>query len=475
MDRAQRIILALEVNGYHAVIVGGAVRDIVLGVEPKDIDIATDALPEEVTRIAENCGWKTIEVGAQFGVIKLIIDHVHYEVATFRDERYKDDSHRPEEVYFPVPIKEDLSRRDFTINAMAMDGAGKIADYFGGMTDLANRVIRTVGSPSARFDEDALRMFRAARFVAQLDFTIDSSTLAGIRLNHDRVAGLSVERVRDEIEKTLLGVRPSKGLRIMAEYGLLEQSCRINESGVVCVVPILPELAATLRIPQNPRYHKYDVFEHIVRTVDGTPKDIVVRWAALLHDVAKGSSGVRGINKYNEICDYGHAERGAEIAAAVLLRLRVSHEHSKTIIWLVKHHMHLPEPRFEAALHWVERLAKGFRDIYELQYGLFQLFSLAHADGLASGFIIEYDETLAKLEAIVKTIVTEIPFYVQQLAVDGNVIAEFIGVGPQIGKFQQEILRRIQLDKIKNSRADILDALRAKRAREICKEDFSLQ
>ncbi|MEI6287108.1 MAG: CCA tRNA nucleotidyltransferase [Bacillota bacterium] len=475
MDRAQRIILALEVNGYHAVIVGGAVRDIVLGVEPKDIDIATDALPDDVTRIAIDCGWKTIEVGAQFGVIKLIIDHVHYEVATFRDERYKDDSHRPEEVYFPVPIKEDLSRRDFTINAMAMDGTGKIADYFGGMTDLANRVIRTVGSASARFDEDALRMFRAARFVAQLDFVIDSSTLAGIRLNHDRVAGLSVERVRDEIEKTLLGVRPSKGLRIMAEYGLLEQSCRINENGVERMVPILPELAATLRIAQNPRYHKYTVFEHIVRTVDGTPKDIVVRWAALLHDIAKGSLGVRGINKNNEICDYGHAERGAEIAAAVLLRLRVSHENAKMIIWLVKHHMHLPEPRFDVALHWVERLAKGFRDIYELQYGLFQLFSLAHADGLASGFVIEYDEALAKLEAIVKKIVTEIPFYVQQLAVDGNVIAKFIGTGPQIGKFQHEILRRIQLDKIKNSRADILDALRAKRAREICKEDFSLQ
>ncbi|MFA6074881.1 MAG: CCA tRNA nucleotidyltransferase [Negativicutes bacterium] len=475
MDRAQRIILALEVNGYRAVIVGGAVRDIVLGVEPKDIDIATDALPEDVIRIAENCGWKTIEIGAQFGVIKLIIDHVHYEVATFRDERYKDDSHRPEEVFFPVPIKEDLSRRDFTINAMAMDGAGKIADYFGGQVDLQNKVIRTVGSASARFDEDALRMFRAARFAAQLDFTVDSGTLAGIRLNHDRVSGLSVERVRDEIEKTLLGARPSKGLRIMAEYGLLEQFCRINEDGIEHTVPILPELTATLQIVQNLRFHKYDVFEHIVRTVDRTPKDIIVRWAALLHDIAKGSAGVRGINKLGEICDHGHAERGAEIAQAVLARLRVSHENMKTIVWLVKHHMHLPEPQFEAALHWVERLSKSFRDIYELQYGLFQLFSLAHADGLASGFIIEYDATLGKLEANVKKIVSEIPFYVQQLAVDGNVIAKFIGVGPQIGKFQQETLRRIQLGKIKNSRADILDALRAKRAREICKEDFSLQ
>ena len=378
-------------------------------------------------------------------------------------------------MFFPVPIKEDLSRRDFTINAMAMDGTGKIADYFGGMTDLRNKVIRTVGSASARFDEDALRMFRAARFAAQLDFAIDSSTLAGIRLNHDRVSGLSVERVRDEIEKTLLGVKPSKGLKIMAEYGLLEQACRSIDAGMERLVPILPELAATLRVVQNSRFHKYDVFEHIVRTVDGTPKDIVVRWAALLHDVAKGRNGVRGINKNGEICDHGHAEQGAEIAQVVLSRLRVSQDNIKTIVWLVKHHMHLPQPHRVAALHWVERLAKSFRDIYELQYGLFQLFALAHADGLASGFVIEYDETLLELEKIVRKIVTEIPFYAGQLAVDGNVIAKFIGVGPQIGKFQQEVLRRIQLDKIKNTRADIIDVLRAKRSREICKEDFSLQ
>lgn len=475
MDRAQRIILALEVNNYHAVIVGGAVRDILLGVEPKDIDIATDALPEEVLRIAESCGWKTIEVGVQFGVVKLIIDHIHYEVATFRDERYKDDSHRPEEVFFPVPIRDDLSRRDFTINAMAMDGEGNIADYFGGQADLRNRIIRTVGAASARFDEDALRMFRAARFAAQLDFTVDSGTLAGIRLNHDRVGGLSVERVRDEIEKTLLGKQPGRGLRIMAEFGLLEQQCRCVEDGVEILVPILPELANTLNIPQNPRFHKYDVFEHIIRTVDNTPKDIVVRWAALLHDVAKGSQGVRGVNKQGEICDYGHAEHGAEMAQQILSRLRISRENIKTIVWLVKHHMHLPEPNHAAALHWVERLAKGFHDIYELQYGLFQLFSLAHADGLASGYVIEYDTALEKLENIVKTIVSEIPFYAQQLSVDGNIIGKFIGFGPQIGKFQEYMLQQIQLGKIKNSRADILDALRAKRAREICKGDYSLQ
>jgi len=343
------------------------------------------------------------------------------------------------------------------------------------MADIRNKVIRTVGSASARFDEDALRMFRAARFAAQLDFAIDSGTLAGIRLNHDRVSGLSVERVRDEIEKTLLGAKPSKGLKIMAEYGLFEQTCRCIDNGTEHSVPILPELAATLRVVQNTRFHKYDVFEHIVRTVDGTPKDIVVRWAALLHDVAKGSEGVRGINKNGEICDHGHAEHGAVIAQAALSRLRVSQDHMKMIVWLVKHHMHLPEPRFDAALHWVIRLSKSFRDIYEFQYGLFQLFSLAHADGLASGFIIEYDETLTKLETIVKAIVTEIPFYAQQLAVDGNLIAKFIGTGPQIGKFQQETLRWIQSKKIKNSRADIIDVLRAKRAREICKEDFSLQ
>ena len=475
MDRAERIILALEVNGFQAMIVGGAVRDILLGAEPKDIDIATDALPEEILQIAHERDWKTIEVGVHFGVVKLVIDHVHYEVATFRDERYGEHAHRPELVYFPVNIREDLSRRDFTINAMAMDTRGNIIDFFGGRADLDNKIIRTVGSPSARFDEDALRMFRAARFASQLDFTVDSGTLSGIRLNHNRVGGLSVERIRDELEKTLMGVRPSKGLTIMAQYGLLDQSGSAVIDGAVRQVAVLPELAATLNTPQNPRYHKYSVYEHIVRTVDGTPCNRIVRWAALLHDIAKGSTGVRGVNKIGEICDYGHAERGAEMARDILDRLRLSKEDSRWIVWLVKHHMHLPQPEYAHVLRWVEHISRQFHDLYELQYGLYQLFALAKADGLASGMIIQYDEQLQKLEDNVKRIIMDVPLYVQQLDIDGHTIGKFLGFGPQISKFQRDLLQRIQAGSIKNKRAHILDVLRAKRARDICKEDYSLQ
>ena len=198
IEKARRILNALHQAGHEAYVVGGAVRDHLLGVVPQDIDIATSAHTQEIIATAQKQGWRTVETGIFFGVVVVVVEGAPYDVATFRTETYGEDSHRPATVAFAVSLKEDLSRRDFSINAMAMDEAGNIVDYFNGREDLRAGVIRTVGDPLLRFQEDSLRMFRAARFSAVFNFDIDPATLAAIPSNLYRVRGLSVERVRSE-------------------------------------------------------------------------------------------------------------------------------------------------------------------------------------------------------------------------------------------------------------------------------------
>ncbi|EAX48511.1 Polynucleotide adenylyltransferase [Thermosinus carboxydivorans Nor1] len=255
----QLILTALGANGYAAYIAGGAVRDLVAGRPVNDYDIATSARPEAVREIAARQGWQVVDkLGTNYGVVMVVVDGTGVEVATFRGERYGEDSHRPAEVWYADTITDDLSRRDFTVNAMAMDVAGNIIDPFGGRRDLAARLIRTVGDPNRRFGEDALRMLRACRFAAQLGFAIDDVTLAAIPANLGRMAGLSLERVRLELDKLLLGDYPHLGLAALVATGLAGASCRVKEKGEYQAVAILPELNHLVGLPQNPAYHAWD-------------------------------------------------------------------------------------------------------------------------------------------------------------------------------------------------------------------------
>ena len=232
---------------------------------------------------------------------------------------------------------EDSNRRDFTINAMAMDAQGKIYDFFGGQDDLKHKILRTVGLPQQRFKEDALRMFRACRFVAQLGFTyVQRDDLApgfgmdatpyrlpvSFKWPVEQCQGLSLERVRTELEKLLEAPYASKGLVLLLATGLSDQCCRVKENGAYTELPILPELRHLVGLEQNKRFHCYDTWEHTLLAIDNSPCDLTLRWTLLLHDVAKGMPGVRGLTPDGHPNDHGHEAESAKMTTTILQRFR---------------------------------------------------------------------------------------------------------------------------------------------------------
>lgn len=458
MEKARRILTALRQAGQEAFVVGGAVRDHLLGVVPQDIDIATSAHTEKIIATAQNMGWRTVETGVFFGVVVVIVDGDPYDVATFRTETYGEDSHRPETVSFAVSLKEDLSRRDFSINAMAMDETGHIIDYFDGQLDLRREVIRSVGDPLQRFQEDSLRMFRAARFAATLNFSIDPATLAAIPPNLYRVRGLSVERVRSEIDKTLMGRFAPRGLRILMEQGLLNETCSVRDSSRQARIPILPELAHLCGLTQNERFHRLDVWEHTLAMVAEIQPHPILRWAALLHDVAKGLPGVRCYNRQGEVIEHRHEVTGAHIAVDIAVRLRFPVYWRRSVPWLVRHHLRLPPAEREVCIRWLRRRAREFKRAVDLKEGIEALLEVHRADRLAG----HRDPGMPGWQSIaemLRTILASVPFYPEQLAVTGEAIAERLGKGRGVGAFQRTLLARIQTGELLNTAEDQSEAL----------------
>lgn len=315
---ARQILAALEEAGKEGYIVGGCVRDLAMGKAPHDWDITTSARPEEMLSIAALRGWKAVDGGGRrFGTVIIVLGGENYEVTTFRSEKYGSDAHRPSEVSFAKTLKEDLMRRDFTVNAMAMDRSGRLYDEFGGLSDIERKRLRTVGDAGERFSEDALRLFRACRFVAQLDFMADRSLVEGMESAFPRVSGLSLERVRQEMDRLLVSKHAARGMDLLVRSGLACCSCRIKEKGAYMEVPILPELSHLVGLPQQKEFHKYDAWYHTLAVLEAASPEPLLRWAALLHDVAKGMPGIRAIRK-GRLTDYGHDKKGAEMARDIL-------------------------------------------------------------------------------------------------------------------------------------------------------------
>jgi tRNA nucleotidyltransferase/poly(A) polymerase len=458
IEKARRILTALHQAGYEAYVVGGAVRDHLLGVAPQDIDIATSAHTQEIIAAAQEQGWRTVETGIFFGVVVVIVDGDPYDVATFRTETYGVDSHRPETVSFAASLKEDLSRRDFSINAMAMDEAGQIIDYFGGQHDLQQGLIRTVGDPLLRFQEDSLRMFRAARFAATFDFAIDPATLAAILPNLYRVRGLSVERVRNEIDKTLLGRFAPRGLRVLMEQGLLDETCRVRDDSRQARIAILPELSHLRGLNQSERFHRFDVWEHTLAMVAEIRPHPILRWAALLHDIAKGLPEVRCYNNAGEIIEHRHEITGAHIAVRIAERLRFPAYWRRSVPWLVRHHLRLPSTEREACIRWLRRRAREFKRAVDLQEAIEALLEIHRADRLAG----PRDPGMPgweRIAALLRQILDTVPFYPDQLAVTGEQIALCLGKGRGVGEFQRTLLSRIQTGELLNTAEDQFEAL----------------
>ena len=322
-DRALEIVRRLQAAGHETYWVGGCVRDVLLGRDPQDYDVATAAQPAQIEALFR----KTIPVGRKFGVVIVLDGRHQFQVATFRAEADYQDGRHPEKVSFGDP-RADAARRDFTINGLYFDPVREeLHDWVGGTADLRARIVRTVGPPEQRFAEDHLRLLRAVRFAAQLDFQIDPATFAALQANAARIQTISAERVRDELLKVFRPPHAARGLELLEQSGLLAH--------------ILPEIAATVGCEQSPDYHpEGSVFNHLRRMLEHLPNPApeLLPWAVLLHDVGKPVTAERD-PATGQIRFYGHERLGAELARAILERLRFPRKAIEEVTACVRLHM----------------------------------------------------------------------------------------------------------------------------------------
>lgn len=452
-EGARSILAALNEAGFEAYIVGGAVRDLLMQKKPHDYDIATSARPEEIQALAEKKGWHTVEIhGEAFGIVVLVVGGMPYEVATFRGESYGEDSHRPDKVWYADTLREDVLRRDFTINALAMDKDGQIYDYVGGQKDIRKKRLVTVGDPVRRFQEDALRLFRACRFAGQLDFMASPDLIQAMPQAFGRVAGLSLQRVVNELDRLMVTPAAYKGLDILVRTGLGDCSCRQKVKGIYESVPILPELTHLVTTPQSKPFHLFDAWFHTLATVANTPPDLTVRYAALFHDVAKGLPGIRGIHK-GRYTDYGHDAKGAEIAEAILLRFQKKPAFAKRVAWLVKTHMkfHFFANTAEGDVNkWLRReaLQGPFRRSSELAEAVSQATQLACGDILGCGHAHADTSGTKSFGAYMTQLAQEMPVSTKDLTYDRRIPES---CQRQTGACLKVLLKRVQNKELANN------------------------
>lgn len=314
---AARILRVLEDHGYEAFVVGGCVRDSLLGRNPNDWDITTSALPLQVKALFR----RTIDTGLKHGTVTILMDGEPFEVTTYRvDGEYLDGRH-PSEVTFTASLQEDLQRRDFTINAMAYSEKKGLQDLFGGLPDLEKGLIRAVGDPAKRFGEDALRIMRAVRFAAQLGYEVEEDTVQAMKELAPTLSKISAERIAAELEKLLVSPHPEK-LKMAYECGI--------------TAVILPEFDRCMETAQNNPHHKYSVGEHTIVSIGNARPDRILRYTMLMHDMGKPScktTDEQGIDHF-----YGHQEVSAQMANDILRRLKSDNETRRSVSKLVRYH-----------------------------------------------------------------------------------------------------------------------------------------
>jgi len=431
------VLVALRQGGDEAALVGGSVRDLVRGDEPKDWDVATSAPPDKVAAGFPGATWEN-----PFGTVTVrdAGGGPGIEITTYRVEAGYRDQRRPDEVRWGRSLAEDLARRDFTINAMAWmpeegaEGSGRLVDPYGGAADLEAGVLRAVGNPDERFNEDALRLLRAVRLATRYDLRLEPRTEAAIRAHAPEAAVLSGERVRDELIRILAGGSPpSRAFTLMERLGLLDV--------------LLPELAALRGVPQA-KPLAGDALDHSLRAADALPSaDPVLRLAGLLHDVGKATTLADG--------HFLHHDRdGALLAEAILQRLRASRAEITRVGRLVRHHM------FAYTRDWTDAAVRRFirrvgRDL------LPDLFALRAADDLASG-IDEPPSGWRELRERVAAVASD-PLEAQQLAITGDDLVTQLAIppGPIIGRLLAGLLEAVLEDPTLNSREQLLALARA--------------
>lgn len=435
-DSVRLLLNKLHNAGYEAYVVGGCVRDSLLGLTPNDWDICTSATPDEVKACFAE--FKSIDTGLKHGTITVLVDDVPYEVTTFRKDGFYSDFRRPNSVTFVSDLKEDLSRRDFTINAMAYSEETGLIDYFGGKDDLTNKYLRCVGDPMKRFDEDALRILRALRFAACYALFIVPGTATAIRESCEKLQHIAAERIRVEMTKLLMG---SAALGILNGY-----------SDVVATV--IPELWVCIGFNQNNKWHKYNVYEHIAHAVANYKgDDPAIKWALLFHDIGKPLCYTADKNGGHF---YGHPAVSARLATEIVNRLRFDNKTADAILELVEHHDIQLAPTYRAARRMLNALGEE---------RCWQLLQVKRADALAHAPRAQ-EESLPKVkqmsQILKEVLAAEQCFSLKDLAVTGKDLMELgISQGPMVGQTLHHLLTCVMDDRIPNQKNRLLEEAQA--------------
>ena len=422
-------IAALEQAGYEAWCVGGCVRDHLLGLRPQDFDLCTDATPEQMRRVfAEH---PLVTAGEKHGTVGVIFGKEVVEITTYRCDGAYSDSRHPDAVQFVRSLREDLARRDFTVNAMAYSPKGGLQDPFGGQKDLRAGVIRAVGDPNKRFQEDALRILRGMRFAARLGFAIEDATFEAMLSEKSRLDSLARERVFSELSQLLLAADATHLLR----YAPL-------------IAQVIPELASAIGFNQRSPHHAFDIYTHICHVVEAAPKALPLRWAALLHDVGKVATYAPDETGRGHF--YGHAKVGAAMAEEILLRLKAPTQLRIQVKDLIARHMTLFEPD--------KKLLRRRLSQYGVE-GAQNLLALQKADFGSKGVIgDDPDPGFGEIERILGELLEEDACLgVKDLAVNGSdLIALGYRPGKALGDCLNHLLAAVLEEQIPNEKEALL-------------------
>ncbi len=428
-DKANTIITLLEKAGFEAFCVGGAVRDSVMGLNPTDWDITTSASPEDTVKIFKD--YKTVDTGLKHGTLTVIIDKTPFEVTTYRVDGDYNDNRHPENVHFTKNLKDDLSRRDFTVNALAYNDNTGLVDLYGGQEDIYNSIIKTVGEPSARFQEDGLRIMRALRFASVLGFTIEPETAKAIHENKDLLKNISAERLSVELTKLVCG---KNAFNILMEY-----------SDVLSV--FIPEIESAVGFTQYGKKHAYDVWEHICHTVDTIPQDKILRLTMLLHDLGKVPT--HKLDENGNSTFKNHATVGGDMAHKILTRLKFDKKTINRVSFLVSNHDF--EPPLSKTELKKDLKTKTIEDIKTLL-----IIKKSDRGALSESYrdiTKESEQCLIWLKEIENT---NECCKTSQLAITGDDLKKQGLQGEEIGKALDALLDAVIEDKVQNTKADLL-------------------
>jgi tRNA nucleotidyltransferase (CCA-adding enzyme) len=425
-----KILNKFEKNKFKAYIVGGAVRDYLLGYDINDYDIATDAKPEEVTEIFE----KVIPTGVKYGTVTLIYNNKNYEITTFRKDFDYINNRKPDKVVYSEDIDEDIKRRDFTINSLYCDSKGRIRDKYSGVKDIKSKIIRTIGNPDERFKEDALRMIRAVRFMATLGFKIEEKTKNSIVKNHQLIENVSAERIKTEFDRILLSNNPGEGIRTLTDTNLMKY--------------IIPELYKTVDFDQHSKYHDKNVYDHTIAVVENIEPKLDLRLAALLHDISKPESFT--LDEELEGHFKGHHIKSADKSLEILKRLRYDNKTIENVRVLIRYH-YLKDISIKekGVKRFINNVGKERLD---------DIFKLNIADIKGKADMRSIDKVYNLQKKCKEILEKQEPLSIKDLKINGNdIIKTGVKEGKKVGEVLQYLLEKVLENPALNNRKDLLE------------------